>query len=217
MYVILTLLLSMSVFAFEQNVTLDFRNVYGNFNAGQYEAVVKLKSKKSQSFSALKTSFRRNDNDIFCLTTANFEVGEMIFKVSKQDSDWTKTSTQKIYGSVTHYSDTEKCDLSVDNFVGKKKLYVQVSTDQSPFIFPVKAPFDYEKVVAWLTPFGGYLYVDVVVQENNGVLSINPSTLLTEESINPQANENVTKFYYFLAATKENSTLSLATGVVDFN
>ncbi len=207
----------MSVFAFEQKALLDFTNVYGDFNAGQYEAVVKLKSKKTPSFSALKTSFRRNDNDIFCLTTATFEVGELTFKVSKQDSDWTKISTQKIFGSVTHYSDTEKCDLSIENFVGRKKLYVQVSSDQGPFIFPVKAPYDYGKVVAWLTPFGGYLYVDFIVQENNGVLSINPSTLLTEESINPQANENVSKFYYFLAATKENSTLSLATGVVDFN
>lgn len=209
------LTLSLSTLAFEQKAHLDFTSVYDNFNAGSYVSTVKLQSKASVSKAVIETSIERDDNDLFCTTTAKFEIGEMNFALVSTDKKWESKSTQKVYGFVTHRVEGSECDLSLDNLSGEKLLFVQVSL-KGPIQLPVVAPYDYQKVSAWLTPFAGYLYANTTIKFANGELVIDPSGLLTRESVYPLNNENGSKYYYYVTATKESTTLSLATGSAEF-
>lgn len=208
---------SLSGFAFEQTATLDFTNLYGKLDAGEYVVDVKLKPKKTLSTSKLTTSFERDDNDYTCITTAKFELGEMTFTISQKDSTWKKVMSEKIYATATHYASGEECDLSYENFLGPKKIYASMTLKNAPLTLPVLAPPGYEAVQVYLTPFSGYLYLDTSIELKNDVLIINPSELLTSESIYPINAENASKIFYYVQAKNGASHLSLGNGYVDFN
>ncbi|AUN98196.1 hypothetical protein C0V70_08775 [Bacteriovorax stolpii] len=208
------LLTSISSFAFEQKATLDFTNTYANTNAGLYEMTVNLSAKKTVSETTLSFSTHRDDNDLFCVTTANFEVGEMNFKLADKNTGWTKNITKKVFASITHQSDDETCETNLEKFAGSTNLYASLSLEGA-IALPVKAPFDYTSVGVWLSPFNGYLYLNANVEVKGTKLSLDPSELLTSRSI-LSTNVDNKAVGYFVYASKEATTLSLAVGQVKF-
>ncbi len=209
--------LSLNAFAFEQSAKLNLTKLYGKLDAGEYVIDVTLKSKETPSLSKVTTSIERDDNDLTCTTTAGFELGEMTFTISQKDSNWKKVIKEKIFATATHSVPGTECDLSIENFIGPKKIYASMSLKNSPLTLPVVAPAGYEAVQVYLTPFSGYLYLDTTIELQNDVLMINPDQLLTSASIYPVNSENASKLFYYVQAKKGSSHLSLGNGYVDFN
>lgn len=205
------LFLNINVYAFTQNATLDFTNLYGNTNAGKYEMSVTFSPKVSKSFSGLKFSTHRDDNDLYCVTEAKFEIGQMSFTLKDVKTGWTFTTSKVVEATVSQQAQDENCINDVTKFTGTQKLYASVGLNQA-ILLPVKAPFNYETVSTYLSPFNGYLYLEAQVQTADTQLVINPSQLLTAKSITAQNAENASVTYYVFAS-KEATTLSLGTGL----
>lgn len=208
------LFLNINVYAFTQNATLDFTNLYANTNAGKYTMSVTLTPKTTKSFSGLTYSNHRDDNDIYCVTTAKFEVGQMLFTLKNVETGWTFQTARAVEASISFQSDSETCMTDISKFAGSQSLYAGLGLNQE-ITLPVKAPFDYQKVGTYLAPFNGYLYLNADLQVSEGQLAINPSKLLTEKSIEATNKNNALVTYYVFAA-KEATTMSLGNGLIKF-
>lgn len=210
---ILGFIININVYAFTQSTTLDFTNLYGNTNAGKYEMNVTFTPKVTQSVSSLSFSTHRDDNDLYCVTSAKFEVGQMLFTLKDVQSGWTFQTAKTLEGSVSYQSDSETCEKDLSKFSGNLSLYTSLSLQE--ITLPVKAPFDYVKVGTYLAPFNGYLYLNAEIKTSAGQLVIDPSKLLTEKNILSQNKQNASVTYYVFA-TKEATTLSLGNGLIKF-
>ena len=208
-----SLLININAYAFTQNAALDFTNLYGNTNAGVYEISVTFISKTTPSNSELTFSNHRDDNYLYCVTKAEFEMGKMIFTMTSKDSDWTFTTTKPVIADISHQSEDENCMTDLTKFTGEQRLYSALGLKQIEL--PTKAPFEYEKVYAFITPFNGYLYLSADVKLVDGQLVADPSHSLSEKSIT-SLNKNNAAVSYYVYATKDSTSLSLGTGLVKF-
>lgn len=208
------LLASVSSFAFEQKATLDFTNLYGNTNAGLYEMKANLTAKKSVSETTLSFGTHRDDNDLYCVTTAKFEIGEMNFTLTNKKDGWSKNITKKVFATISNQSSDESCETNLEAFSGNQVIYATLGLGE-PIALPVKAPFDYDSVGVYLAPFNGYLYLNAQVAVKGEKLVINPSDLLTKGSILSTNTQNSSVTYYVFAQ-KEGTSLSLGTGLIKF-
>lgn len=210
----LALTLSLNVSAYVRDAELNFSNVYGNTNVGEFLVKVEFSPKKTLSVSSLTNNLVRDDNDLYCVTSANFEIGEMNFYLVNKTTGWAKVLKKKITASVSSQSETSECNNDINQFAGAQALYATLGINEA-ITLPTKAPFDYETVGVHLAPFNGYLYLNANVVVENNKLVVDPSNLLTKETIEATntTNESVS---YFLFARKESSTLSLAVGLADF-
>ncbi|MCM2352339.1 MAG: hypothetical protein NDI63_01895 [Pseudobdellovibrio sp.] len=208
------LFLNINVYAFTQNATLDFTNLYNSTNAGKYEMSITFISKTTPSVGALKFSTHRDDNDLYCVTEAQFEVGQMTFSLTDVKTGWNFILSKAVLATVSHQADNETCITDVNFFAGEKTLWAQVGLNQA-IELPVAAPVGYERVAAYLSPFNGYLNLAAKLTVVNGQLVVNPSTLLTAKSITSQNTQNASVTYYVFAS-KENTSLSLGTGLIKF-
>jgi len=206
--------ITINVNAFTQKADLDFTNLYDKTNAGHYEMTTTFTSKTTKSFNGLSFSTHRDDNDLFCVTTAKFEVGQMLFTLTDVKTGWTFSTARTLHGSVSIKSETENCVNDASKFTGTQNLYVTLGLNEA-ITLPVKAPFDYEKVATYLSPFNGYLYLDAEIKTSDVQLVIDPSQLLTEKSITAQNKQNASVTYYVFAS-KSSTTLSLGTGLIKF-
>lgn len=211
---ITSLFLNINVYAFTQNATLDFTNLYNGTNAGKYEMSVTFISKATPSVGALKFSTHRDDNDLYCVTEAQFEIGQMSFSLVDVKTGWNFTMSKTVLATVSHQSDDEVCVTDMNFFAGKQTLWAQVGVNQA-INLPVAAPAGYERIGAYLSPFNGYLNLDADLNVANGLLVVNPSQLLTAKSINSQNTQNASVTYYVFAS-KDSTTLSLGTGLIKF-
>lgn len=205
---------TINVNAFTQKAALDFTNLYGKTNAGLYEMSTTFTPKVTKSLSGLTYSTHRDDNDLFCVTTAKFEIGQMLFTLKDVKTGWTFTTAKTINASISIQSDDESCVTDLSKFTGNHSLYATLGLHES-IALPVKAPFDYEKVAAYLSPFNGYLYLNADLQVADGQLTIDPSQMLTEKSILSQNKQNSSVTYYVFAS-KESTQLSLGNGLIKF-
>lgn len=208
------MLLALNVSAFEQKATLDFTNLYGQTNAGLYEMKVSFESKKTLSETTLTYSTHRDDNDLFCVSTATFEVGTMNFTLTDVKTGWTKNLTKKITATISSQSTDETCETNIEKFAGNQNLYANITNNEA-ILLPVKAPFNYKTVGAYVTPFNGYLYLQSQVEVKEGKLVVNPSELLMKGSI-LATNVNNASVTYYVYAQDEVTTLSLGTGLIKF-
>lgn len=208
------LFLNVNVYAFTQNATLDFTNLYNNTNAGKYEMSVTFASKATPSISTLKFSTHRDDNDLYCVTEAQFEIGQMTFSLTDVKTGWSFNVSKAVLATVSHQSDDETCVTDANFFAGEKTLWAQVGLNQA-IELPVAAPVGYDRLAAYLSPFNGYLNLAANLNVVNGQLVVNPSQLLTAKSITSQNTQNASVTYYVFAS-KENTTLSLGTGLIKF-
>ncbi|WP_409480215.1 hypothetical protein [Pseudobdellovibrio sp. HCB154] len=208
------LFLNVNVYAFTQNATLDFTNLYNNTNAGKYEMSVTFASKATPSVSTLKFSTHRDDNDLYCVTEAQFEIGQMTFSLTDVKTGWSFNVSKAVLATVSHQSDDETCVTDANFFAGEKTLWAQVGLNQA-IELPVAAPVGYDRVAAYLSPFNGYLNLAAYLNVVNGQLVVNPSELLTAKSITSQNTQNASVTYYVFAS-KENTSLSLGTGLIKF-
>lgn len=208
------LFLNINVYAFTQNATLDFTNLYANTNAGKYDMSASFTAKTTKSNSALTFSTHRDDNDLYCVTSAKFEVGQMLFTLKDATTGWTFTTARTISAVISYQADSEVCETDISKFLGKQTLYASLGLNEE-ILLPVKAPFDYQTVSAYLAPFNGYLYLTTSLQNDNGQLSIDPSQLLTEKTIRAENKQNSSVTYYVFAA-KDATTLSLGNGLIKF-
>lgn len=208
------LLSSMTAFAFEQKATLDFTNLYGKTDAGLYEMTVVLNAKKTLSESTLSFKTVRDDQYLFCVTTATFDIGEMNFSLVEKRNGWSKNITTKVTAEISIQSEDETCETNLEKFAGNQSLYASLNLNQ-PIALDVKAPFDYKAVGAYLAPFNGYLYLNSNVEVKGNKLSLNPSKLLDAASI-LSTNSNNSSVTYYVFAQKEATTLSLGTGLIRF-
>lgn len=211
---IASLFLNINVYAFTQNATLDFTHLYNNTNAGKYEMSVTFSSKTTPSVSDLKFSTHRDDNDLYCVTEAQFEIGQMTFSLTNVKTGWNFTTSKAVLASVSHQSDDETCVTDVNFFAGRTTLWAAVGLNQA-IELPVSAPVGYDRVATYLSPFNGYLNLNADLTAVNGKLVVNPSQLLTEKSITSQKTQNASVTYYVFAS-KENTSLSLGTGLIKF-
>lgn len=207
------ILLSTATFAFEQTANLDFSSLYGNFDAGKYQVTVNFIPKTTLTDAKLSEGMHRDDNDLFCTTSARFEIGEMIFTIKSTKETWIKVVKKTVFGSLSNTSSDEVCDKKLDAFLGNQNLHVSLGLD-SAIDLPISAPKDYDSVSVWLTPYRGYLSLAAQVTLKNNILTINPSELLTERSIVPTNQYNAGLGYY-VQATKKSSALSIGLGTVD--
>lgn len=207
-------LVSVNGNAFTQKADLDFTNLYGKTDASRYEMAVTLTPKTTNSFTSLSFSTHRDDNDLFCVTTANFEIGQMLFTLTDVKTGWTFTTAKTVTASISRQSENENCENDVSKFTGKQTLYASLSLEKS-IMLPVKAPFDYQEVGAYLSPFNGYLYLDAEIKTADFQLTIDPSQMLTSTGIKSQNETNASVTYYVFAA-KGSSQLSLGTGLIKF-
>ena len=205
---------SMTAFAFEQKATLDFTNLYGKTDAGLYEMTVNLNAKKTLSESVLTFSTHRDDNDLYCVTTATFEIGEMNFSLVEKRTGWVQNITKKVTATLSVQSADETCETDIEKFAGNQSLYATLGLNID-ITLPVKAPFDYKRVGTYLAPFNGYLYLNTLVEVKGDKLSLNPSKLFDAASI-LSTNSNNSSVTYYVFAQKEATTLSLGTGLIRF-
>ena len=201
---------SFSSFAFERTASLDLTNVYGNTNAGNYDVAVEFASKKTLSESPLKSELVYDDGYIICKTSATFEVGEMRLTLIDKKDGYTKSYTKKLVATVTHSSATEKCTATLETFSGTKIAYSSLGINS--ITLPVKAPKNYKLVQANLAPFSGFLELKTVISAVNGKLVVDPKDLLTEENI-VELNANHANLSYYIQATSDTGSLSLASGL----
>lgn len=208
------MLISLNISAYEQKVSLDFTNLYGPTNAGLYEMKVNFIAKKTLSKSTLSFDTVRDDNDLYCVTTASFEVGVMDFSLTNVKTGWTKNISKTIIASISTQSDNETCETDIEKFTGNQRVYALLGLNEA-ILLPVKAPFDYETVEVYLAPFNGYLNLQTNIEVDGDKLVINPSELFTARSIQTTNayNSSVT---YFVYAQQEATTLSLGTGLIKF-
>lgn len=214
MLFIAALFLNVNVYAFTQNATLDFTNLYNSTNAGKYEMSVTFVSKTTPSVSALKFSTHRDDNDLYCVTEAQFEIGQMTFSLTDVKTGWSFILSKAVLATVSHQSDDETCVTDANFFAGKKTLWAQLGLNQA-IELPVAVPVGYDRMAAYLSPFNGYLNLAANLNVVNGQLVVNPSQLLTAKSITSQNTQNASVTYYVFTS-KENTTLSLGTGLIKF-
>jgi len=205
---------SINVNAFTQKAALDFTNLYGKTNAGLYEMSVTFTPKATKSFSSLTFSTQRDDNELFCVTTAKFEIGQMLFTLTDVKTGWTFTTAKTITAAISLQSENENCENDISKFTGSQNLYATLGLNEA-ILLPVKAPFGYQTVATYLSPFNGYLYLNTAIKSADTQLTIDPSQLLTEKSIASQNKQNSSVTYYVFA-TKETTTLSLGTGLIKF-
>jgi len=207
----LTLVLtSISTFAFERKATLDLTNVYGNNNAGSYDVITEFASKNSLSESSLTSELVYDDGNVNCVTSARFEIGEMRLTLIDKKDGYTKSYTKKLVATVTHSSATEKCTATLETFSGTKIAYSSLGINS--ITLPVKAPKNYKLVQANLAPFSGFLELKTVISAVNGKLVLDPKDLLTEEDI-IELNANHANLSYYIQATSDTGSLSLASGL----
>lgn len=208
------LFLNINVYAFTQNATLDFTNLYNNTNAGKYEMSVTFTSKSTPSVSDLKFSTHRDDNDLYCVTEAQFEIGQMTFSLTDVKTGWSFITSKAVLATASHQSENETCVTDVNFFADRKTLWASVGLNQA-IELPVQAPKGYDRVATYLSPFNGYLTLAADLTAVNGKLVINPSQLLTAKSITSHNTQNASVTYYVFAS-KENTSLSLGTGLIKF-
>lgn len=197
-------------FAFERSATLDLTKVYGNNNAGLYTVLVKFASKKTLSESSLKSELVYDDGNVNCKTSAAFEIGEMKLTLIDKKDGYTKSYTKQIVATVTHTSPSEKCIATLDTFSGSQITYASLGINS--INLPVKAPLNYKSVQANLAPFSGFFELNTEIQVINGKLVVNPSDLLSERSA-LELNSNHTNLSYYIQATGDAGSLSLANGL----
>lgn len=214
MLFIAALFLNVNVYAFTQNATLDFTDLYDSTNAGKYEMSVTFVSKTTPSVSALKFSTHRDDNDLYCVTEAQFEIGQMTFSLTDAKTGWSFILSKAVLATVSHQADDETCVTDANFFAGEKTLWAQVGLNQA-IELPAAAPIGYDRVAAYLSPFNGYLNLAANLKVVNGQLVVNPSELLTAKSITSQNTQNASVTYYVFAS-KENTSLSVGTGLIKF-
>lgn len=207
-------LLSFNLSAFEQKASLDFTNLYGQTNAGAYEMKVSFEAKKTLSETTLSFSTHRDDNDLYCVTTASFHVGVLNFTLTDVKTGWTKNITKKISGSISSQSNDETCETNIEAFAGNQNLYVSLGLNEA-ITLPVVAPFDYKTVGVYLAPFNGYLTLQSSVNVKGNKLVLDPSELFSAGSIQATNTQNASVTYYVFAQ-KEATTLSLGTGLIKF-
>lgn len=208
------LFLNINVYAFTQNVSLDFTNLYNHTNAGKYEMSVVFSAKATPSTSDLKFSTHRDDNDLYCVTEAQFEIGQMTFSLTNVQTGWSFITTQTVLATTSHQSENETCVTDVNFFTGQKTLWAAVGLNQA-IELPVQAPKGYNRIATYLSPFNGYLTLNADLTAVNGKLVINPNQLLTTKNITSQNTQNASVTYYVFAS-KENTSLSLGTGLIKF-
>lgn len=211
---LLALTLSLNVSAYVRDAELDFSNVYGNTNVGEFLVKVEFSPKKTLSVSSLTNNTVRDDNDLYCVTNATFEIGEMNFFLVNKTTGWAKIMKKKITASVSSQSTTAECNNDINQFAGAQAVYATLGLNEAIALPVKKLPFDYESVGVHLAPFNGYLYLNANITVENNKLVLDPSNLLTKETIEA-TNTNNDTMSYFLFAKKEATTLSLAVGLVD--
>lgn len=207
-------IVNINAYAFTQNANLDFTNLYGSTNAGKYTMSVTLTPKTTKSFSGLNYSNHHDDNDIYCVTTAKFEIGQMSFTLKNVETGWTFQTSKTLEAGISFQSNSETCMTDISKFAGSQSLYAALGLNQE-ITLPAKAPFDYQKVGAYLAPFNGYLYLNAALLISEGQLVIDPRKLLTEKSV-LATNKNNASVTYSVFATNDTTTLSLGNGLVKF-
>ena len=205
---------SINVNAFTQKADLDFTNLYGKTNAGHYEMTTTFTPKTTKSFSSLVFSTHRDDNDLYCVTTAKFEIGQMSFTLTDIKTGWTYTTARTISAAIAIQADDENCINDATKFTGTQSLYATLGLNEA-ITLPVKAPFDYQQVGTYLSPFNGYLNLNAEIKTSDFQLVIDPSQMLTEKAITSQNKQNASVTYYVFAS-KDATTLSLGTGLIKF-
>lgn len=201
---------SFSSFAFERSATLDLTNVYGNINAGLYDVVVEFASKKTPSESSLKTETIYDDGNVNCRTSAAFDIGEMRLTLINKKDGHTKSYTKNIVATVSHTSPSEKCIATLNTFRGAQVSYASLGINS--INLQVKAPKNYTAVIAHLAPFSGFFELKTDIQVVDGKLVVDPSNLLSEEST-LELNSNHSNLSYYVQATGDTGSLSLASGL----
>ncbi len=206
--------MSLNTFAFEQSAALDFSNLYGNTNAGVYEMTAKFTPKTTKSESTLSFSVRQDDGYFTCSTTANFEIGQMDLTLKNTLNGKTYKVSNPVFAGVSKTVDGQECDTSIENLAGIQSVYAQIAP-KNAIALDVVAPFDYKSVAVWLAPFNGYLYLVSDLSIVGNKLVMDPSNLLTKESILSNNTQNASVTYYVFAQ-KEATQLSLGTGLIKF-
>ncbi|AZZ36699.1 hypothetical protein CIK05_07820 [Bdellovibrio sp. qaytius] len=211
---VISLFISINAHAFTQKTELDFTNLYGNTNAGVYEMNVSFKPKTTKSFSGLTYSSQRIENQVYCVSTVSFEIGQMLLTLTDVKTGWSFTTAKPVFASTSIQSENETCINDATKFVGNQNLYASLNMNE-PIQLPAKAPFDYEKVGAYINPYVGYLYLKTEIKTGDFEFTIDPSQMLTEKSITDQ-NKNNAAVTYYVFTTRAETTLALGTGLVKF-
>ncbi|MEA9358116.1 hypothetical protein SHI21_17920 [Bacteriovorax sp. PP10] len=201
---------SFTTFAFDRSTTLDLTNVYGNNNAGLYDVIVEFAPKTTLSESSLTEELVYDDGYVNCKTSASFDIGEMRLTLITKKDGYTKSYTKKVVATVTQTSPSEKCIATLETLSGAQVTYSSLGINS--ITLPVKAPLNYKKVEANLAPFSGFLRLNTEIKTVNGKLVVNPSDLLTEANV-LELNANHANLSYYVQATGEAGSLSLASGL----
>jgi hypothetical protein len=212
---ILSITFTFSSLAVERSVTLNLSSLYDQFDAGLYHINTKISHKKTPSHSILTKRIKEDDGYWYCTTSAKFEVGEMTTVMIHDENNWKTSLNQKIYATISKTVEGKDCSHRLEDFSSTQKLYIRTSLEK-PIQLPVIPPYDYKFVQAYITPFNGYLYSIAEIKLIDGVLVLNPSQLLSDESIAFYNNRNAFSLYYYVTAVKVMTTLSLGTDVVAF-
>lgn len=206
-------IININVYAFTQTAKLDFTNLYGNTDAGVYNMAVSFVPKTTPSVSFLNFSTHHDDGINYCVTEAKFEIGTMKFVLTDKQM-WQFEKYKTVFAVITQQSEDATCVTELSQFSGRQTLYAQIGLDQA-ILLPVKAPYDFKTVTVWLAPFNGYLTLATDIAAVNGELIVDPSKLLTEDNIVSQ-NKNNASVTYYVTANKQNTSLSLGSGLVKF-
>lgn len=195
---------------------LDLSNLYGKTDAGRYFVGLALHTDNTavlevtQSLSAAQGDEPWNESQV-CLTDFNVVAGKATLILTDADKDESKTETQVIRLYSSYYDETEKCS-SVDQILSKGISF-------SSFIYMGtielnrKAPFDYEKLLSYISVFPyGYsvnLQVKQVAKGRYKVMDLK-SQLSSQLKIGHKESLS-----YYVEAFKDEITLSLGQGYIE--
>lgn len=85
----------------------------------------------SLSQSALTYSTQRDDNDLYCVTEAEFEIGQMIFTLTQPKTNWSFTATKTVKATASYRSENETCVTDLNIFVGNMNLYASLGLNEA--------------------------------------------------------------------------------------
>lgn len=208
---IFALILSTSVtsFAFTVESKLDLRATYGNFNAGLYQVTSELVSYDTSVEANFSQSLKRDDNDLFCVSTVSFNVGSIKTTIKNLETGASFSRVQPLIATTSIQDETEECKTTLASFAGPQDLYM--STTGTYYVMPVAAPAKYNEVRLWLTPLQTpRLKVNLIKGFKS--LHLNAKGLFTLERFT--TNYNKLDLTYYLQAVQGDSALSLAVGVI---
>ena len=203
-------------FAQSMNAYLDFSNLYGKTNAGQYFVGVALNPKAEATLEITQSLEQPPSDDQsalpeVCLTEIRLNAGNYTFIMTDAKKNTAVTLTQNMDLYTGFYDETETCTPVETLLAGP--LSFNPYFNLGGFDLSYRAPAGYSKITTALYIFPYGYSVSLVPSKNaDGSYSVQNLKAQMDSQVKRGNKEGLS---YYTFAQQDNSTLSLGNGFVE--